>query len=165
MLAHSPARTLWTIHNDPGGAAVSTEQNKALARRYFDRVVNNLDRAAAAELVAPELVFHSPYAPTLRDRDSFMGMLEAVHTALRGFKLVEHEIMAEGALVATRWMVHATHEGELGGMPPSGQKVEVSGLSIYRIANGKIVEGWVQDDIVQALMRSAQGAQTPASVG
>jgi steroid delta-isomerase-like uncharacterized protein len=140
---------------------MSTEQNKTLIRRYFEQVVNQVDRAAAEELVAPNLVFNSPYTPQpVRDRESFLQMLTAVHAALEGFNLVDHDILADGDRVASRWTVYGTHNSQLGGMPPSGKKLTISGLSIYRIENGKIVEGWVQDDIMQQLAAASQPTST-----
>ena len=140
---------------------MSTQQNKDIIRRYFEKVVNQIDRRTAEEIVAPNLVFNSPYtAQPVRDRESFLQMLTAVHTALQGFQLVDHDILAEGDRVASRWTVNGTHQGELGGMPPSGKKLTISGLSIYRIADGKIVEGWVQDDTMQQLAMAAQSTSS-----
>ncbi len=135
---------------------MSSEQNKTIVRRYFAEVVNKVDRAAAAELVAPDLVFASPYTPEpVRDRESFLGMLGAVHAALPDFDLVDHDLVAEGDLVASRWTVHGTHRGQLGPFAPTGKRLEISGLSIYRVRDGQIVEGWVQDDTMQLLAANA----------
>jgi steroid delta-isomerase-like uncharacterized protein len=140
---------------------MSTEQNKNLIRRYFEQVVNQVDQAVAEELVAPDLVFNSPYTPQpTQDRESFLKMLTAVHLAFPDFNLVDHDLIAEGDQIASRWTVYGTHQGELGGMPPSGKKVAITGLSIYRIVNGKIVEGWVQDDTMQQLAAAAQSTRT-----
>ena len=142
---------------------MSSEANKALLRRYFDQVVNRVDRAAAEELVASDLVFTSPYTPEpTRDRESFLGMLAAVHTALPDFHLVDHAVVAEGDLVASRWTVYGTHAGPLGPFPPTGKKLAISGLSIYRIADGKIVAGWVQDDTMALLAANAAEAAAAA---
>lgn len=140
---------------------MSTEQNKTLIRRYFEQVVNQVDRAAAEELVAPNLVFNSPYTPQpTQDRESFLQMLTAVHAAFPDFNLVDHDLIAEGDQVASRWTVYGTHQGELAGIPPSGKKVTITGLSIYRIGDGKIVEGWVQDDTIQQLAAASQSTRT-----
>jgi steroid delta-isomerase-like uncharacterized protein len=134
-----------------------SEQNKAIMRRYFAEVVNRVDRSAAEQLVAPDLVFNSPYTPEpTRDRDSFLGMLAAVHAAFPDFELVDHAVLAEGDLVASRWTVHGTHRGQLGPFAPTGRKLAISGISIYRLAAGRVVEGWVQDDTMTLL---AQGAR------
>jgi steroid delta-isomerase-like uncharacterized protein len=129
---------------------------KVVVREYLAQVVNRVDRAAAAELVAPDVVFHSPYTPQpTHDRDSFLQMLDAVHAAFPDFELVEHDLLAEDDRVATRWTVHGTHRGELAGFAPSGRKLAIEGLSIYRVAGGRIVEGWVQDDTLQRLAAAA----------
>ena len=139
---------------------MSAEANKALVRRYFERVVNQVDRSAAQELVAADLVFHSPYTPQpTRDRESFLGMLSAVHAALHDFKLVDHSTIAEGDQVATRWNVYGVHRGQLGPFAPTGRQVVISGLSIYRVAGGVIAEGWVQDDTMQILAGNAAQGQ------
>ena len=145
---------------------MSAESNRALVRRYFARVVNNVDRAAASELVADDLVFHSPYTPApTRDRESFLGMLDAVHAALAGFNLVDHDTIAEGDQVATRWTVHGTHTGQLGPFAPTGKAVAISGLSIYRIANGRIAAGWVQDDTMQILAANVAESRAELATG
>jgi predicted ester cyclase len=135
---------------------MSAEENKQLVRLYLDQVVNRVDRAAAERLVAPDLVFTSPYTPEpARDRETFLGMLDAVHAGIAGFKLVEHAMLAEGDLVASRWTVYGRHEGSIGPFPPTGKRLEIPGISIYRIANGRIVEGWVQDETMTLLARNA----------
>ena len=135
---------------------MSTEENKAVVRRYLAQVVNGVDRDAAERLVAPDLVFHSPYTPEpTRDRDSFLGMLAAVHAALPDFKLVDHALVAEGDLVASRWTVHGTHRGQLGPFAPTGKKLAIAGLSIYRVAGGRIAEGWIEDRTMELLFSNA----------
>src|SRR5687767_798081 len=129
-----------------GGEPMSTEAHKILVRRYIEQVVNALDRRAAEELVAADLVFTSPYTPEpARDRESFLGMLAAVHVAIPDFNLVEHDMLAEGDEVATRWTVYGTHLGQLGPFAPTGKPLAISGLSIYRVADGKVAQGWVED--------------------
>jgi steroid delta-isomerase-like uncharacterized protein len=140
---------------------MSADSSKALVRRYFEHVVNRVDRSAAAELVADDVVFHSPYTPQpTRDRASFLQMLDAVHAALHDFRLVDHDLVAEGDRVASRWTVHGVHRGELAGFRPSGRALAISGLSIYRIADGRIAEGWVQDDTLTLLATTASPSST-----
>ncbi|MER3404022.1 MAG: hypothetical protein C4289_01615 [Chloroflexota bacterium] len=139
-------------------------ETTALVHRYFEQVVNRVDRAAAEQLVAPDLVFTNPYTPApTRDHESFLDMLSAVHAALPDFKLVDHATIAQGDLVASRWTVYGTHLGQLGPFAPTGQRLEISGLSMYRIAGGKIVEGWVQDDTPRVLAASAAQAQAASN--
>ena len=82
---------------------------------------------------------------------------------IAGFKLVEHAMLAEGDLVASRWTVYGTHRGPIGPFAPTGKRLEIAGLSIYRIANGRIAEGWVEDRTMQILATNA--GQTPSGSG
>jgi predicted ester cyclase len=76
--------------------------------------------------------------------------------------LADHDLIAEEDRVASRWTVSGTHRGELAGAAPTGRKLAISGLSIYRIAGGKLAEGWVQDDTMQQLGAAAAPQQAPA---
>jgi steroid delta-isomerase-like uncharacterized protein len=52
------------------------------------------------------------------------------------------DLLAEGEKVSTRWTARSTHQGDMMGVPPSGNRVEVPGITISRIEGGKIVEEW-----------------------
>jgi steroid delta-isomerase-like uncharacterized protein len=54
---------------------------------------------------------------------------------------IEDQI-AEGDKVASRWVARGTHEGDLMGLPPSGKQVTVVGMTIDRVAEGKVAETW-----------------------
>ena len=88
-------------------------------------------------------------------------MLSGVHAAIQGFELVEHALLAEGDLVAGRWTVHGTHTGQLGPFAPTDKRLEIAGMSIYRVANGRIVEGWVEDRTMELLFTAAAHAAAP----
>ena len=54
--------------------------------------------------------------------------------------------IAEGDKVLSRWEVHATHQGALLGIPPTGKSFTVSGMTVDQIANGKIIQSWINWD-------------------
>ncbi len=54
--------------------------------------------------------------------------------------------MAEGDKVVTRWSARGTHEGELAGVGPTGNRVEITGITFSRIEGGKIAEEWINYD-------------------
>jgi steroid delta-isomerase-like uncharacterized protein len=62
--------------------------------------------------------------------------------AFPDFRVTTHNIIAEGDKVAVRWTVNGTHLGELMGIPPTGRPVMFTGMTIHRLADGKIVENW-----------------------
>jgi predicted ester cyclase len=60
--------------------------------------------------------------------------------------LVIDDLIAEGDKVVKRWTVRCTHTGEFMGVPATGNKVEVTGTTTYRVAGGKFVESWWNTD-------------------
>jgi predicted ester cyclase len=133
---------------------MSTEANKAVVRRYREiHTTNQLDKLG--EVLAADYVPHSlmPGLPPGLD-----GARMAHQGALASFpdlKATTEDVIAEGDKVVERWTLTMTHTGAaFAGAPAgSGKKVRVTGISIYRIANGKIVEHWGEMDFSQVLMQ------------
>ena len=70
-----------------------------------------------------------------------------IRTAFPDWDLVVEDMIGEGDKVVTRWRAHGTHQGRFAEIEPTGRKVEVTGIAIDRVVNGKRVEGWVQWDM------------------
>lgn len=133
---------------------MSMEANKTLVRQYLEEVVSQGSMAAADQLVAADVIFSSPYTPEpTRDLASFKQMIAGLHAAFPDMRLVEEEAVAEGDKVMSRWVVRGTHTGEFMGLAPTGRQFAITGMSIYRIAGGKIAEGWVNDDSLGMLQQ------------
>lgn len=132
---------------------MSTDRNKAVVRRYLESVVSQGDFATADELVAPDVVFASPYTPEpTHGRDAFKGMIGALRAAFPDLRIDERDALAEADLVATRWIASGTHTGApFAELPPTGRRFEITGMSIYRVVDGRIVAWWVNDDSVGML--------------
>jgi steroid delta-isomerase-like uncharacterized protein len=130
------------------GESFMSEENKALARRWVEILTQgNFD--VAEEIYAPDFVAHDPAMPEdvrgVEGRKEFYNMYRS---AFPDAEITIEEQVAEGNTVATRWTGRGTHQGELMGVPPSGNRAEVVGITISRIEGGKIVEEW---DIYDAL--------------
>jgi predicted ester cyclase len=130
---------------------MSTEANKALVRRHFAECITRGDPAAMEELLAPDYQDFGviPGLPRpLPDRATFQQVIAAFHAAFPGLELTpEGEMVAEGDQVAARFRFRGTHRGELMGIPPTGNEVTITGLALYRIVGGKILQAWVEEDI------------------
>jgi serine phosphatase RsbU (regulator of sigma subunit)/predicted ester cyclase len=126
---------------------VSAQENEALVRRYFEEgwVKGNL--AAVDEFMAPNYVEHLIPDGQFPGRESFKQLLAVYYIAFPDLKSVLHDILAQGDRVAFRWSVSGTHLGEWAGIPPTGLHMTAAGITIYRIAAGKAVEGWASIDI------------------
>jgi steroid delta-isomerase-like uncharacterized protein len=125
---------------------MSTEENKALIRRFYEEVFNNRNLAALDAFYAPDHIDHTlppglPIGPE--------GTKQAIAIMLEGFpdlRITIEDMIAEGDKVVIRFTTHGTQQGTLGGIPPTSKQVAVSTIEITRIAGGKIVEDWGLDD-------------------
>ena len=125
---------------------MSTEENKALIRRFYEEVFNQRDLAALDEYYAPDHIDHTLPPGLTVDPE---GTKQAIAMTLAGFPdlhVAIEDMIAEGDKVVTRFTTHGTQLGAFGNLPPSGKRVAVSTIEITRIAGGKIVEDWGLDD-------------------
>ena len=118
-------------------------QNKALTRRFFE-AWNARDLDAFDEIIALDAVDHDPQNPfrEMPGPAAAKRSAEMYHSAYSDGRFNVHEQLADGDFVVTRWSGTGTHDGELMGMPPTGKSVEIAGITIDRIADGKIAESW-----------------------
>jgi steroid delta-isomerase-like uncharacterized protein len=119
---------------------MSSDQNKAIVRRAFEEPwKGNLD--VIDELIASDYVGHDPVNPEpLRGPEGVKEFVTTYRSAFPDARITVEQQLAEGDLVATRWSARGTHEGELMGIQATGKQVTVSGLTISRLSNDKIVE-------------------------
>jgi steroid delta-isomerase-like uncharacterized protein len=127
---------------------MSSEANKALARRWFLEAWPNPASPVLDEIVAESWQFHDPASPDVgagvAGARNFMAPFQQAFPDLR-FSIEEQ--LAEGNRVLTRWVVRGTHRDELMGIPPTGREVQLSGMTVQQIADGKIVEDWANWDL------------------
>jgi predicted ester cyclase len=142
---------------------MSSEENKALIRRYIETIDDNdsSDWSILDEFIAENVVVHNPMLPGLTpDREGIKQAAETFRQATPG----RHEIplqVAEGDLVASLIVGRGVHGGELLGIPATGKEVETEGIAIHRIAGGRIVEYWGVTDTVRVL-RQVDALPRPA---
>jgi predicted ester cyclase len=121
-----------------------SETNKAVVRRILSDMWMKSDPTVADELMADDYMHHHPGLSPGRQ-----GIKDAVLAWGRAFPHSEGgavELVAEGDKVAARWTRKAVHMGEMMGVAATGREVTVTGINIYRLAGGKVVEEWIQFD-------------------
>ena len=133
---------------------MSTEQNKAIVRRFMMEVLTGRNLGLADEMLAPNYKNFMTGA----DIAAFKGMLTGMSSALSGLRFEIDDLVAEGDSVVARWKMEATHTGSLMGETPTGKKIAYRGLTYYRLVNGRIVE---DDPISSPDMLQALGIQLP----
>jgi steroid delta-isomerase-like uncharacterized protein len=119
---------------------MSLERNKTIVRRLLERFWNAHDVAAADEFFAADMVNHDPVAPAVTGLEGLKGYASLLFTAFPDFHVVIDQELAEGDKVAKVWTLQGTQLGEFQGIAPTGKSVTMSGITIYRIAGGKIAE-------------------------
>ncbi len=126
---------------------MSTEENKALARRIIEEAWSQGNLAAVDELMAPDYVgHHSLVGNRPPSRELYKQFIVRTRTAFPDFHATIEDQIAEGDLVVTRWSVQGTHQGMFRGKSPTGKQMTVTGIVIERIVDGKAVEGWMEID-------------------
>lgn len=120
-----------------------SEVNKAVIQRMLERV-NQHDPAFLTELY-PDCVYHSPMTGELRG-ETFRRFVNTMFAAFPDCHWTLEDQFAEGDKVVSRWTFTGTHRGEFMGIVPTNKRVRVSGMTIDRVVNGKIVEEWEEWD-------------------
>jgi steroid delta-isomerase-like uncharacterized protein len=121
-----------------------SEENKAVGRRYLE-AVNERDLNIIDEVIAPDYVGHEPGEET-RGPEGVKQYISMFLDAFPDVSITVEDEIAEGDKVVIRFTGRGTHQGELMGIPPSGNRVEVSSISICRFEGGKVIEEWEQYD-------------------
>lgn len=132
---------------------MSLEENKAVVRRWFAETDTG-NEAIVDELCAPDYVDHAPPLPGMAHGSA--GVKQANAALRAAFPDTVHVIedqIAEGDKVVTRLRARATFVGEILGVPPNGKVVEITGTSIHRLADGKLVEHWANADLLSLLQQ------------
>ncbi|MCY4087960.1 MAG: ester cyclase [Actinomycetia bacterium] len=130
---------------------MSTEANKAIVARHA-AALNDHDLSALDEIWDPDLVWHGK----LRGLGLMKELIAESFRAFPDFRATIDDEIAEGDRVVLRFTAHGTHEGEFRGIPPTGKRVTWTGINIYRLEGGKIVERWVCEDGL-SLMEQLRG--------
>src|SRR5215208_686821 len=147
---------------EKGGDSVMSQENKALTRRSWEIVakasLETLDDALL-EVYADTFVMHEP-DEDVRGIEGLKQFVSMIRSALPDLRITLEEDIAEGEKVVSRWRAQGTHQGELMGIAPTGNEVAITGITIHRIEDGKIVEEWENWDAL-GLMQQIGAVPSP----
>ena len=118
-----------------------TDDNKALARRYVEEIVNQNKSEVADEIIASEYVYHGR-GPEGKGPEVVKEFVDMYRVAFPDIQLTIEDMIAEGDRVAVRLNATGTNTGPLGDTPPTGKPVNLAAIFIIRVAEGKVVEEW-----------------------
>lgn len=135
------------------GASPEELRPDQVVRQYIDQVWSAGKLEMAWKLVAPEYQFHNPMirlqGPTGPDLAS--SLVEHRREAFPDLTVQVMDVFTDGEKVAARWQAKGTHSGQLGDVAATGKKISFEGISIFRVAGGRIYEEWTVDDFGRVL--------------
>ena len=144
--------------------SVSVEENKAICHRFFEEVLNKKDMAVLDEIVHSDFIDNNPYAPAIKrkineplsGKEGLKQYFSSTKSSFSDWHFTIEDIIAEGDKVVLRFVYSAIHQGEFLGIPATGKRVKFTGVYILRLADCKIIEKWVNPDLL--LMMQQIGA-------
>jgi predicted ester cyclase len=131
---------------------MSTEENKAIVRRY--REIHNSNNLAALDQIVDANIISYSGVPGLPPGLEGGKMVHNMFlSAFPDSQVTTEDLIAEGDKVVERFSFHGTNKGSFMGAPPTGKQVTTTGMSVFRIANGKIVEHWGENDALGVMQQ------------
>lgn len=123
--------------------------NQAVIRSFVERI-NARDFDAAATLLTDGCVHHATGVGNgdLAGGQAWRRWMQSLSDAFPDRHLCIHALIAEGERVALRLTWTGTHLGDYGGIAPTGRRVEVNGISVFSMQDGRIAEQWIEQDIL-----------------
>jgi predicted ester cyclase len=128
-----------------GGPSADAELSRAVAKRFFEDVLIGHDLAALAEIVSPDILIHPTAMPCEASYYGINGVGDWLGRQWKAFPdltITDYFTIAQGDIVAAHWTACGTSKGNFMMLPPTGDPVEYTGASMYRIEDKKIAEIW-----------------------
>ena len=128
-------------------ATRTTEENKAVVRRFIDEIFleGNLD--SVDELLTDDFTPHT-WGKVEPGKEAMKAAIERVSKGLSDASMTIQDVIDEGDRVAVRLTSHAVQTGEFMGLPPSGKPYTIGEIHIFRLVDGKVAEHWHQADFM-----------------
>ena len=123
---------------------MSSEANKALARRIVEEMWNTKNLNVVDEVYSPE--FGGGHEATKQFVTAHLATFPDLHITIQ-------DQIAENDLVATRYVMSGTQQGEFANIPPTGKQFTVTGIEMHRFTDGKLVELWNLVDALSMLQQ------------
>lgn len=130
--------------------------NKKLAGRFYQEVIEAGKVDVIDELVDADFVEHEQMPGLQPGREGLKQFMTAYHAAFPDSRCVVEHMIAEGDTVAAALRFQGTHRGDFLGIPATGRSVDVPGIDLVRIRDGKAVEHWGVSDTM-TMMEQLRG--------
>ncbi len=126
---------------------MSTEQNKAIVRRFYEEAWGQGNLAVVDEIFADDYARHDLRPGNPLSGPAGMKKIAAdFRAAFPDLQFTIDLMVAEGEMVVARWMMEGTNTGPWGDIPPTGKRAQFFGVNIFRLTQGQVVEIWNHRD-------------------
>ena len=132
---------------------MSTEENKAVIRRLIEEFINKGNTAVAEALVAEDFVALDPPPGLEQGRAGLIAIIARMRTAFPDLEYTIEEQVAEGDKVAVYFVWRGTHQGEFLGIPPTGKRVTVPGISFDYCVAGQCKKSRILMDTMSLMQQ------------
>lgn len=132
---------------------MAAEANKQLIRRYYEELWNQWRFELADELVEAEVRFRGSIGRMVVGRGGLVSYMKHIRGIFPDLYNSIETLVAEDDRVAAQLTYSGTHRGEMFGIAPTERRIRYSGVGIFQIASGKIIEGWVLGDLAGLLLQ------------
>jgi len=128
--------------------SISAEESKAIVRQGMEALfTHDGDLDSLDETYASDYVGHAPPFPDIEGLQAAKGFALGYRQAFPDLQTTTEDMIAEGDKVMVRWTTSGTHQGATEAFgPPTGNRMEIMGITIQRFEGGKIAEGWTLAD-------------------
>jgi steroid delta-isomerase-like uncharacterized protein len=125
---------------------MSDQEPRAAVRHFFDEVWNKGKVGETDSFLAPEFVSHNTFEVRIVGPREYGATVTAFREAFPDLHTTLEDVLVDGDRVAVRGTDRGTHRGEFMGLPATGRQVTTTWIEIFRMENGKAVEGWLESD-------------------
>jgi predicted ester cyclase len=130
---------------------MTVEENKKVVMRFNKEFLENGNTDVVREIVADNFINHTAPSNIPNDANGLIQFVQMLHKGFPDLHIEIHDQIAENDLVVSRKTIHATHMGEIMGRKPTGKKVTMNVIDIVRLKDGKYVDHWGRNDIMEVM--------------
>ena len=132
---------------------------KTISRRFFEEILSRGDFELVDELFTADYNAHTPIG-VFEGLEGAKQFVTGLREAFPNLDVEIEEQVTEGDKVATLWRARGTHQGNFGGIPATGKSMEINGITMFRVADGKVLESWGFADMM-SMMKQLGAVPTP----
>ena len=132
---------------------MSTSQNKAIVGCLYEECINTGNMETLHELVADDFIEHEAFPGLSPDREGVKQFFATMWQAFPDLHFVVEEMLAEDDKVMCRFRIQGTHRGAFMGEAPTGNRIDVPAIDVFRLAEGQIKEHWGVTDSMNMMQQ------------